>query len=380
MNFTFIEMFSGIGGFRLGLERSGWKCIWANDNNKYVNKIYRIQFGYGELIDGDIRKIKTEEIPEHTLLTAGFPCPSFSLAGEKKGFEDPRGRLFFEICRVIKDKNPLLLLLENVKGILYNKKGETFRVVLSNLEELGYDVEWQVLNSKYFGVPQTRERVFIIGYLRGRCTRKIFPIKESYDTILKQNKEQQEYRRDRKGIGIEVSYRVGVRKKDMASCLDTKYSKGLPALGQPRMGVLESKAYSVHNIYGGFKEEEPRITEELAPTIRTPKGGGHLPHVMILGNNPHVGKLVGDRDKPSISIKKEAFCLSSNPMSDRRQMIISEDMLRIRKFTPVECERLQGFPDGWTRWLSDHQRYIALGNAVTVNVTEYLGKKLKEVM
>jgi len=175
----FIDLFGGIGGFRLGLQKASdrFECVWYNDNNKYAVKIYNKRFG--EKYEAkDIRKIKTEEIPDFDMLCAGFPCQSFSIAGRRKGFADTRGTLFFEIARIIKHKRPKYLLLENVKGLLNHDQGETFRTILRTLDELGYDVEWQVLNSKYFGVPQNRERVFIIGYLGRERRKKIFPVGE----------------------------------------------------------------------------------------------------------------------------------------------------------------------------------------------------------
>lgn len=287
MEFTFIELFSGIGGFRLGLERSGWKCVWANDNNKYANIIYKKHFGENELDERDIREIKEEEIPEHTMLTAGFPCPSFSYAGKRKGFKDSRGKLFYEICRVIKIKKPKILFFENVRGLLSNNKGETFYKLLKILDGLGYNAEWQVLNSKDFGVPQNRKRIFIIGYIRRRSIRKIFPIR-------------------------------GTSKKINNTCKQVGYFKD----NKTSTGSGFGRVYSVKG---------------LSKTLDT--STKHLIFLDNLGGN----------------IKK-----------------------RIRNLIPIERERLQGFPDNWTEGLSDTQRYKTLGNAVTVNVIEHLGKLIKE--
>jgi len=212
VEFATAEMFSGIGGFRFGLEKSGWKTVWANDNDKYACQIYRKNFGDKELVEADIRTVDPETIPDHTLLTAGFPCPSFSLAGKRKGFQDIRGTLFHEIVRVAQIKRPKLLLLENVKGLLSNDNGKTFATVLESLGNIGYWCEWQTLNNLVLAVP---------------------PI--------------------------------------------------------------------LHNA-------------------------------------------------------------------------------KIRRLTPVECERLQGFPDSWTRGVSDTQRYKLLGNAVTTNVVEFLGRRLRECL
>lgn len=162
---TFIEMFAGVGGFRLGLERHGWRCVWANEFDKHACQVYRQNFG--EIVEGDIREVKAKDIPDHTLLCAGFPCQTFSLAGKRRGMlDDVRGTLFHEIARVAEHKEPKFLLLENVKGLLSSRNGLDFAVILWTLDELGYDAEWACLNSKHFGVPQNRERVFVYGVRR----------------------------------------------------------------------------------------------------------------------------------------------------------------------------------------------------------------------
>jgi len=224
----FIELFAGIGGFRYGLqevrvesedstdsesgasqhsERPFYTCVWANEIDKYAASIYRKNYGgrYGQrlcdenkgqevsrtgdtegqrseqldispkgldgnfdqrskLYEGDITKVNVREIPDHDLLVGGFPCQAFSIAGNRAGFEDTRGSLFFEIARILADKRPRCVLLENVKGLLSHDSGKTFQTILKVLSDIGYRIEWQVLNSKNFGVPQNRERVFIIGH------------------------------------------------------------------------------------------------------------------------------------------------------------------------------------------------------------------------
>jgi DNA (cytosine-5)-methyltransferase 1 len=171
----FIELFAGIGGFRLGLEQAGHECVYANEWLEKPASIYEKNFG--EKPDTrDIRTVKSSEIPDFDILCAGFPCQSFSIAGKRRGFDDTRGTLFFDIARILKEKQPRLLLLENVKGLLSHDNGNTFKTIISTLTELGYDIQWQVLNSKNFGVPQNRERVFIIGNLRGTPRPKVFPV------------------------------------------------------------------------------------------------------------------------------------------------------------------------------------------------------------
>ena len=203
----FIELFAGIGGFRYGLEwvqledkylyqptatvrdkdgqseqqfdksnKGLFDCVYANEWDRYASSIYR--YHYGEIDTADITTVDADRLPDHDLLTGGFPCQAFSIAGKRKGFEDTRGTLFFEIARILKTKRPKYCLLENVKGLLSHDRGRTFQTILSTLDELGYDLQWQVLNSKDFGVPQNRERVFIVGHIRGQRRPEIFPIRQ----------------------------------------------------------------------------------------------------------------------------------------------------------------------------------------------------------
>jgi len=353
-------MFSGVGGFRLGLERSGWKCVWANDFDKYANIIYKKKFGSNELVEGDIREIQAETVPDHTLLTAGFPCQAFSVAGKRKGINEARGTLFYHIARIAAVKRPQFLLLENVKGLLSSESGRTFAVILRTLAELGYILEWQVLNSKHFGVPQNRERVFVVGHLGGKGFRQIFPIAKSSE-----------------------EYSEVEQAREISATIDRSYYKGYDHKRQLIISkVGYGQKYSVH---------------EACSTLR-----GMARH----NNVPMVAQLVGDRDNPSISVKNEAFCLPSNPMSDRQQMVVANAVdrdgylrfgerprdengkpqllpigyRRIRRLTPTECERLQGFPDNYTEGVSDTQRYKLLGNAITTNVAEFLGKELSKFL
>lgn len=162
----FVELFAGIGGFRVALEENGCKCVWANDIDASACKVYNRHWSDGTLFEGDINGINPEEIPDHELLVGGFPCQPFSYAGSHLGFSDNRGNLFFAMARIIKAKRPNFLIFENVKGLLSHDEGRTFRQILVTLDELGYNVEWRVFNTKDFGVPQSRERVYIVGYSR----------------------------------------------------------------------------------------------------------------------------------------------------------------------------------------------------------------------
>jgi DNA (cytosine-5)-methyltransferase 1 len=294
----FIDLFAGIGGFRYGLESAGpFKCVWSNEWDKYASAIYKKH--YGECDTRDITKIGAGEVPDHDLLCGGFPCQSFSIAGKRLGFDEARGTLFYEIARILSYKRPRYLLLENVKGLLNHDGGKTFETILGVLTDLGYECQWQVLNSKDFGVPQNRERIFIVGNLREEPRPQVFPVRQNGGLYTKDDQESP----------AQVSR---------------------PLRASPA-GKSDSQ-YIVHNIYGGFKETKARRFDRISPTIRTPKGGGHIPDVV--------------------------------------------NGARIRKLTPVECERLQGFPDNWTAGISDTQRYKCLGNAVTTNVVAWIGRQM----
>ena len=175
----YFDMFAGIGGFRAGLTRAGgFQCVGHCEIDKYANASYLAIHNPGkeEIYYPDARTIDPDTMPDFDLLCGGFPCQSYSAAGRRLGFNDPRGTLFFEIARIAGAKKPAYLLLENVPGLLSHDQGRTFATVLHTLSELGYCLEWVVLNSAAYGVPQSRRRVFIVGYLDRRCAGKILPL------------------------------------------------------------------------------------------------------------------------------------------------------------------------------------------------------------
>jgi len=354
-------------------ERQSYRCVWANDNNKYACQIYRKHYGEKELVEGDIRTIDPDTIPDFDLLTAGFPCQSFSLAGKRRGFEDTRGTLFYEIARVASVKRPRLLLLENVKGLLSNNEGRTFTKILQTLDELGYDVEWQVLNSKHFGVPQNRERVFIVGHLRTEPTRQIFPIGESSSVSSSNEKGRQ----------------------GVASCLDANYHKGAR---RQRTFVLQEHSFSGAKGRGRgirkYEDEVPALTQQMGT------GGNNVPMIMPCLTPDRLEKRQhGRRFKPdgepsftltgqdihgimiANTLDRDGYLRTGARPRDEngKPQLLPIGYRRIRRLTPVECERLQGFPDGWTEGVSDTQRYKLLGNAVTTNVIEFLGQHLSSL-
>lgn len=319
-----LSLFSGIGGFDLALQRQGYEIVGASEIDRYARQIYSRHFPKVK-IWWDATRIEPSELPDFDLLCAGFPCQAFSIAGKRLGFEESRGTLFFEIARIARQKRPRFLLLENVKGLLSHDRGKTFAVILSVLDELGYDAEWQVLNSKYF-VPQNRERIFIIGHLREKSTQKIFPFYESKGVSSTK-------------VSIESESQEGIRCE--VSCIDSRYG-ALRNTGETyliawskshRTGKTESDKKR-HN-YGKI---ENRIKIGEANCLNTGDGAGN---------------------------------------QSTQSFVITDE--QVRKLTPLECERLQGFPDGWTEGISDTQRYKCIGNAVTVPVVEFIIQKIRSV-
>ena len=326
----YIELFCGIGGFRYGLEKAGdFKCVWANDIDKYACQVYRYRFGTGELYEGDIRTVDAATIPDHDLIVGGFPCQSFSIAGKRGGFEDTRGTLFFEICRIARACGTKYLFLENVKGLLNHNQGKTFKTIIRTLDELGYDCEWQVLNSKNYGVPQNRERVFIIANIRGERRLQVFPIREdSQPDIVLPTLTARYY-----GAQANGGY-IGYKQAQ-----DLKFMYGI--MGDKNKMWLEGGGWGAKT---GLYE-----IPETAQALQT-------------DGQSRTGTSWG----------------TNKPQSARS----------IRRLTPIECERLQGFPDNWTKYgidkngeevlISDSQRYKMCGNAVTTNVITEIGKRLAQ--
>lgn len=286
----------------------GHEIVGACEIDKYARQVYARHFP-GIRIWEDATKIQPEELPDFDILCGGFPCQAFSLAGRRLGFEDTRGTLFYEIARIAKQKRPRYLFLENVRGLLYHDEGRTLTTIIQVFYELGYDIEWQVINSKYF-VPQNRERIFIIGHLGEQPSRQIFPIGEIGELDAGPCRTPQ-----KKGQRI---------RGELVGAIDANYSKG----GGSRTMIEQPKIQ--YHIRSDSQANRVYELDGIAPTL----GTGHA------------------MQRPNIN-------------QDRR----------IRSLTPLECERLQGFPDGYTDGLSDAQRYKCLGNAVTVPVIEFIAKE-----
>ena len=161
-DFTFIDLFAGIGGFRIPIQENKGKCVFTSEFNFHAQRSYELNFG--EVPFGDITKLDLNIVPKHDVLTAGFPCQPFSISGKMKGFEDTRGTLIYNVFKIIEMRQPKVVFLENVKHLIHHDGGKTLKVILKDLEELGYKVSWKLLNASDFGVPQNRERIILIGH------------------------------------------------------------------------------------------------------------------------------------------------------------------------------------------------------------------------
>ena len=309
--------FSGIGGFELGAHEADptIEFVGYSEIDKYAIKVYEKQFP-GVQSYGDITKINAKELPDFDCLVGGFPCQAFSIAGKRRGFDDTRGTLFFDLARILREKQPRYFVFENVKGLLSHDQGNTFRTIIATIDELGYDCQWSVLNSKDFGVPQNRERVYIVGHLRGTPRPEVFPI-------------------------------GGANEKDIVQ------------INQP--------THSNDRIYA---------SDGISPTLNTMQGGNRQPKIVA-----QRGRYNAD-GKTEQQLEPRSDSISNTLTAVQKDNMVFDDV-RIRRLTPIECERLQGFPDNWTAEgidgpISDTQRYKMCGNAVTVNVVQAVFEKIKK--
>lgn len=340
----FFDMFAGVGGFRAGLERAGgFTCIGHSEIDKYAEKAYRAvhDIKESEVFYEDARKIDAGRMPDFDLLCGGFPCQSFSIAGKRRGFDDARGTLFFEIARLARAKRPPYLLLENVPGLLSHDRGRTFATILDALSQLGYHVEWQVLDSKDLGVPQSRKRVYVIGYIDPRCAGKILPIRNTDPETLMCLIDGQQ--------GARV-YSADGMSKTLTTRLDGagtgSYVADCDRNSQPQDVALMIKEATK----SGKKTARPGDSVDLRfPNANTRRGrvGAGIAHTLDTGGG---------------------------------QGVVT-DSLRIRRLTPRECFRLQGFTETQIDKLlsvdSDTQAYKQAGNAVTINVIHALGLRIR---
>jgi len=314
-NYTFIDLFAGIGGFRLAFESFGAKCVFSSEWDKDCQEVYFANFG--EKPTGDITKISESEIPNHDILCAGFPCQAFSISGKQLGFKDTRGTLFFEIARIAKYHLPKLLFLENVKNFERHDKGKTLKVVVNTLNEIGYNVYYKVLNASLFGVPQKRERIYFLAFRKDLKVKQFdFPHGSDNHTKLIDfclpDELTVKYRIKRKDIKLKEKVRIEV---DI-------------------FGRYPQKPIRIGTVNKGGQGE--RIYHECGHAITLSAYGG------------------------GVGAKTGLYMING----------------KVRKLAPRECARISGFPDTFKLHRSDSVNYRLFGNTVVVNVLQHIIKKI----
>ena len=404
MSLTFIDLFAGIGGFRLGMEQAGHKCLGyvecdprcekckkftkhipSTKHNHTIctecgkEKRQHARFSYesihnakGEWTAYDITTVTNDDLRllrgTVDVICGGFPCQAFSIAGKRLGFAETRGTLFFEIARLAKEIQPQYLFLENVKGLLNHEGGNTFRTILSTLDELGYDAEWQVLNSKDYGVPQNRERVFIIGHLRGRSRREVFPIGRSYETVGV--KQVGNVNPSGNGMNGNVYSFDG-----LSPTLTTNKGEGLKII-QPVLTTDRAEK----------RQNGRRIKEPGEPMFTLTAQDRHGVLIREATKKGYAEAKIGDSINYSVPNSKTRRGRVGKGIAQtldtacNQAIIENKPPYRIRRLTPKECWRLQGFPD-WAfdkaqEVNSNSQLYKQAGNSVTVPVIYEIAKRL----
>lgn len=385
IQFKYAELFAGIGGFRQALDPLGGQCVFASEIDKFAQKAYTALYG-DEHLQGDIKKIDAKDVFDHDVLVGGFPCQSFSVAGKRLGFDDKtRGTLFFEIIRIMKEKKPKIALLENVKGLAGHDKGRTLETVVRTLSDIGYAVDFEVLNSKYFGVPQNRERVFIVAVRDDLVTPEPWRI-EGTNVVAKGKRRIAEID-GVKTFNFEYPTQgeVTVRLRDiLEDDVDERYylseEKTAKLVAQlEERGIKEQAGIEYDRRFGVGKTRETALclsASDWRGLNRNQTQTAVAETRAVLTPDRPEKRQNGRRFKDD---GEESFTLTAQ---DKHGVAIGEyPRYRIRKLTPLECWRLQGFSDlahetVKLAGVSDSQRYKQAGNAVTVNVIEALMKPL----
>ena len=322
----FLELCAGIGGFRQALENLGCECVGYSEIDKHAIKLYSAWYN-DECNFGDITKIEAEKLPDFELLVGGFPCQAFSIAGKRGGFNDTRGTIFFDFARIMKAKKPKFAIFENVKGLLNHDGGKTYETMLRTLDELGYDAQWGILNTKFHGLPQNRERVYIVANLRERSSTKIL--------FERGNDSADKVERTENGIIGQFYNRKGKTHQDLGVISSEGHSPALLATTHKNPRIVK-----IGDI-DGLNTQYSRVYDSKGVSTTINAQGGGLGAKTGLYN-------AGDK---------------------------------VRRLTPKECFRLQGFKDemvelGYKLGISDTQLYKMAGNAVSVPVVEWVAQRV----
>jgi DNA (cytosine-5)-methyltransferase 1 len=330
MKINLLDLFSGIGGFHLGLEKAGYKInSYFSEVDKYAIEVYKNNFKNSNYV-GSVTDVQSKDLPKINAITFGSPCQDFSLAGKRKGMEGSRSSLISEAIRLISECRPDFFIWENVKGTFSTNSGQDFWAIIQAFANIGgYRLEWQLLNTKWF-LPQNRERIYLVGYLGGKSGGQIFPIGQCY-------------KRD-------------VVEKETSACITKSYHKGV-----------------------NFDNQLIKIKSATKRGYELAKEGDSVNYAY-----PN-SKLTRGRVGKGVSQTLDAGCqmavVPARAREDGSGQPIIQNQSKIRRLTPLECERLQGFPDNWTKYgtqgiISDTQRYKMCGNAVTVDVVEAVAKRI----
>lgn len=447
---NFIDICSGIGGFRSALENNGHNCLAFAEIDKYAKQSYRAIYDTnGEEELDDITAITDEHFRLYRgqcdIITGGFPCQAFSIAGNRRGFDDTRGTIFFHIARAIKEIQPSYVLLENVKGLFSHDKGRTFGTIIQALDELGYVTEWGLFNSKYWGVPQNRERVYILVTRKDVYDQpKLFDLLKQQTEVITRLVDVLEGEVDEKYYLSEEKTKKLTLDTDLGGKLNMydynerdkvhSVNKVSPTLNtmqggdrQPKIAIKQIGNIVDNKETFGGNPQRGRVynSEGLSPALNCMRGGGLEPKVAVLGNTSNTGhrsQNIHDTDgiSPTIAARdykgakqiaireatKQGYAVAeqgdsvnvSYPTSKTRrgrvgkkvaqtlqagevnQGVVMND-IRIRKLTPLECWRLQGFTDeqfykAKDSGVSNSQLYKQAGNSVSVPVVDAIVKCL----
>lgn len=365
----YLDMFAGIGGFRSGLINAGDIFLpvgWC-EIDPHAQKVYRALYDTGgEYFCSDARQINPADLPDIDLICGGFPCQSFSVAGKRRGFDDTRGTMFFEIARIAAAKRPAFLLLENVPGLLSHDGGRTFTTILASLSDMGYDVTWQVLNSKDYGVPQTRKRVYIVGYLGDKCSGQILAFRETAGTDLVQVAPGYEGERIYSPAGTSVTITSscgGFAGKTGLYAMDEKTKRFFIDMNPPPTLTDTARCLTARQDAGVGKHRGERsgVLEEGPRAVITPEK-----------------EKIRQQGRRIKEPEEEMFTITAQ---DRHGVLHNG---RVRKLTPRECWRLQGFSDEQFETAQsvvkrDAHLYKMAGNAVSVPVVTAVGRTIAQI-
>ncbi len=402
-----LSLFSGIGGFDLALTNLGHEIVGACEIDQHARRIYARHFPNVHIHE-DATKINPHHLPHIDCIAAGFPCQSFSIAGNRRGFEDTRGTLFFEIARIAKEKRPRYLLLENVKGLLSHEGGATIRTMYQTLDELGYDTQSCIVNTKNF-LPQNRERIFIIATLRGEPSREVFPLSRDDSKTDKQVLTVHKSTKSNHFPSIKIVTKDHGKiriTKDCSNAIDANYWKGPDNHGQRTLIQIGNVDTKGHNSKWGRVYDPDGLSVAI-----TSQGGGTGTKTGLYMIAADRSRNLANKGRNLESPKPYSNSLTSVAKDNLVIPVLTPDRLnkkqngrqlktdgepsytltaqdkhgiydgkRIRRLTPLECERLQGFPDNWTEGISDTQRYKCIGNAVSVPVVEYILKQMEKTI